>query len=112
MQCRPVPALAFEVGTRDQSRQVAVAAVVLAEQHQPARLRSLSFLLHQRVHTHQRLQAPGLCRGVELHQREQVSLVSNRNCRHAQPCAGIHQALAQQLTVLALALDAHDPVHE
>ena len=112
VQRRTMPALAFEVGTRDQSRQVAIAAIVLAEQHQAARLGTLSFLLHQRVDSHQRLQAAGLGRRVELHQREQVALVRDRHRGHAQPRAGIDQALAQQLAVLVLALDAHDPVHQ
>ena len=112
VQQRPMAPLPFEVGPRHEPGQVAVAAVVLAEQHEAARLRALALLAQQRIHAHERLDPARLRRTVELHEREEIALVGQRHGGHAEPRAGIHQALARELAVLVLAVDAHDAVHE
>ncbi len=104
--------LPFEVGPRDESRQVAIAAIVLAEQHQAARLRALALLAQQCVHADEGLDPARQRRAVELHEREEIALVGQRHGGHAEPRAGIHEALARELAVLVLALHAHDAVHE
>jgi len=78
---RSLPALPLEIGARHEAREVAVAAVVLAEQHQPARLGPLASSAAARPRR-RAASRRARARPVELHQREQVGLVGDRHRRH------------------------------
>ena len=103
----------FEVRARHQPREVLVAALVLAQQHEPARLDALAFVAQQRVDTDQRLDAARQRGAIELDEREQVPLIGQRDGRHAEPRHSVDQALTRLAAVVGrLALDARDAVDE
>ena len=110
LQSRAVTALAFEIRPGHEPGEVEVASRVLAQQYEAARLGPLALLAHQRIDAHQRLQPARLRRTVELDEGEQVALVGHGHGRHAHARHGIHQPLADDRTVVALAVDADDTV--
>ena len=80
---RDTAVLAFQIRATDEAREIAVADVVLTQQHQRRRLLPLTQLAHAQVDADDRLHARRLRRAIELHHREQVALVGERDRGHA-----------------------------
>ena len=73
--------LAFLVAAADQLAQVQVAAAVLAQQHDPARVIRVIRVLHQHVGARDRLDAGVDGGAVKLDQRKEVVLVRHGHGR-------------------------------
>ena len=80
---RQVALATVDVGPADERREVAVAALIHAQQRDTARLGALAALGHQQVDADDGLHAARHGIAVELHHREQVHLIGDRHRRHA-----------------------------
>ena len=76
--------LALEPGARDQVGDVLVAARILAQQGEPRRHRALAARAQQHVDADDGFDAALQRLAVELHHREQIVLVGDRDRRHAE----------------------------
>ncbi len=74
--------LALEVGTADESRDVAIAGLGLAQERDLRGLRTLAALLHEEINTDDGFHAFGECRAIELHHRKEIALVGHGNGGH------------------------------
>jgi len=86
-----IPALAGEVTATHQPRQVQVPGFALAEQREPGGRLTLDALGQPQVDTNHRFESLRDRRAEELHHREQVGLVGQRDGRHARGGNRIHQ---------------------
>jgi hypothetical protein len=110
---RTVPRASLEIRAAHESRQVAIAALVAAQQHETARLRALAVLAQPDVDADQRLDTLRERSPIELDEREQVALVRHRDRGHAEPGRGVDEPLARELAAgVALAVDTGDAVDE
>jgi hypothetical protein len=100
--------LTFEIRAADQPREIEIAHLVLAQQHQRRGLRTLTQLAHPQIDTDDRLHAARLRRAIELHHREQVALIRERHRRHP----GDRHRIHQPRRTLPLARDPHDAVDQ
>ncbi len=88
---RHAAVLTLEPGARDQVGDILVAARVLAQQREPCRLRAFAAATQQHVHTDDGLDAVLQRLAIELHHREEIVLVGDRDRRHAQLCGTLDQ---------------------
>ncbi len=93
--------LVFAVGAGNELGQGPVAGLVLDEQRHGKRGGGFHLVEKQHIGPGDRLDATGLRRLVELDQREEVGMVSDGHCRHAQLYALFDQRL-----------DVHQPVDQ
>ena len=83
LDTRSAALLAFEVRSREEARKVAVAGLRLAQERQARRCGALTLLRDPQVDSHERLHTVAQRLAIELHHREQVVLIGDRDRRHA-----------------------------